>query len=134
MRRALDVYRDARTVLVDEFGIEPRRELRDLQQAILTERGSPVERDRAAFFGRTRELDELARASRTRLRDAGACSCSSANPESARVAWLTSWSRRRGRAEHAFWSDAAGRRGARQRTGLGCRRYGHESGPPSPVP
>ena len=32
---ALQVYRDARRVLVDELGIEPTRELRDLERAIL---------------------------------------------------------------------------------------------------
>jgi DNA-binding SARP family transcriptional activator/ABC-type branched-subunit amino acid transport system substrate-binding protein len=32
---ALDVYRDARPVLVDELGIEPTRELRDLERDIL---------------------------------------------------------------------------------------------------
>ena len=34
---ALDAYREARDALVDELGIEPGRELRDLQQAILNQ-------------------------------------------------------------------------------------------------
>ena len=34
---ALEAYQQARTVLVDELGIEPGRELRELQQAILTQ-------------------------------------------------------------------------------------------------
>jgi DNA-binding SARP family transcriptional activator len=67
---ALDVYRDARTALVEELGIEPRRELRELQQAILNqdpalelsaEQASAIEQDRAAFFGRALELEELAK-------------------------------------------------------------------------
>ena len=71
---ALEAYRDARTTLVEELGIEPGRELRELQQAILaqdpaldaprrTARGraayaTPAP-DGAAFVGRDRELDEL---------------------------------------------------------------------------
>jgi DNA-binding SARP family transcriptional activator len=34
---ALDVYQDARRALVDELGIEPRRELRDLHQRMLNQ-------------------------------------------------------------------------------------------------
>ena len=34
---ALDAYQDARKALVEELGIEPRRELRELQQAILNQ-------------------------------------------------------------------------------------------------
>jgi DNA-binding SARP family transcriptional activator len=64
---ALDVFQDARTALVEELGIEPRRELRELQQAILNQ--DPVldlaaeqisaESPRGVFVGRGRELEEL---------------------------------------------------------------------------
>jgi DNA-binding SARP family transcriptional activator len=64
---ALEAYRDARKVLVEEVGIEPRRELRDLQQSILNQdpaldlvaEQAPLESTRGAFVGRERELDEL---------------------------------------------------------------------------
>ena len=69
---ALDVYHDARRALTEELGIEPGRELRDLQQAILRQdpaldpsageacaRGAGTP---ALFVGRERELAELARA------------------------------------------------------------------------
>ena len=65
---ALDVFMAARTALTDELGIEPGRELRDLQEAIL--RQDPVldlpaggERTssprRGVFVGRERELAQL---------------------------------------------------------------------------
>jgi DNA-binding SARP family transcriptional activator len=67
---ALDAYQAARRTLVDEFGIEPARELRQLQQQILNQDASldlgvqPVA-DAAAvpedgLVGRERELAELA--------------------------------------------------------------------------
>ena len=65
---ALNAYQEARTALVDELGIEPSRELRDLHQAILNQDpaldlvASPAsERDstRGAFVGREAELAEL---------------------------------------------------------------------------
>src|SRR6476660_5155953 len=65
---ALDAYRDGRAALVEELGIEPRRELRDLQQAILEQdpeldlaggvEAAP-ERPGGFFVGRDAELDEL---------------------------------------------------------------------------
>jgi DNA-binding SARP family transcriptional activator len=64
---ALETYRDARSALVDELGIEPGRALRELHQAILEQ--DPVldlapapapARGGARFVGRTRELVELA--------------------------------------------------------------------------
>jgi DNA-binding SARP family transcriptional activator len=65
---ALEVYQSGRSALVEELGIEPGRELRELHQAILqqdpqldvgaaAERG--VEPARSAFVGRERELAEL---------------------------------------------------------------------------
>ena len=65
---ALESYADARRTLVEELGIEPGRELRELQQAIL--RQDPVldrspggeeapEPSRGVFVGRERELAEL---------------------------------------------------------------------------
>jgi DNA-binding SARP family transcriptional activator len=65
---ALEAYQDARFRLVEELGIEPRRELRELQQAILKQdpaldlvaaSNPAVDSGRAAFVGRERELGEL---------------------------------------------------------------------------
>src|SRR5205814_1774251 len=39
---ALDVYRRGRQTLVDELGLEPGAELRDLERAILADEGEPV--------------------------------------------------------------------------------------------
>ena len=69
---ALQAYRDSRQVLVDQLGIEPGRELRELHQAIagqdprLDLQGQTLvlalreARRSAAFVGRQRELSELA--------------------------------------------------------------------------
>lgn len=67
---ALEAYQDVRRVLVDELGIEPGRELRELEQAILRQdpvldlapasmrtRSDPESQGR--FVGRERELEEL---------------------------------------------------------------------------
>ena len=70
---ALEAYQDARRTLVDELGIEPGRELRDLQQAILAQDSSldldltssgvasavVVDIASTTFVGRERELAEL---------------------------------------------------------------------------
>jgi len=66
---ALRVYQEARRALVDELGIEPSRELRDLHQAILrqdpglepAEPRAPEARadERRAFVGREPELAQL---------------------------------------------------------------------------
>jgi DNA-binding SARP family transcriptional activator len=68
---ALESYREARLALVEELGIEPGRELRDLEQAILRQEESlelvapaPAElegpvRGAGTFVGRERELAEL---------------------------------------------------------------------------
>ena len=65
---ALEAYQDARRALTDELGIEPGRELRDLQQAILNQDSAlnqeiadeiTAEPSRGIFVGRTRELSEL---------------------------------------------------------------------------
>jgi DNA-binding SARP family transcriptional activator len=65
---ALDVYQDARRVLVEELGIEPGRELRELEQAILRQdpaldlaptRAQPRAEDQRTFVGREAELDDL---------------------------------------------------------------------------
>jgi DNA-binding SARP family transcriptional activator len=65
---ALAAYADARHVLVEELGIEPGPELRELQQAILRQEPAldrrPVveeapEPSRGVFVGRERELGEL---------------------------------------------------------------------------
>ena len=68
---ALEAYRAARRVLVEELGIEPSRELRELEQAILQHDPSLDLRAAAAaeevsppgvFVGRAAELQELDRA------------------------------------------------------------------------
>jgi len=63
---ALDVYRDTRTTLVEELGIEPSRELQDLERAILAHDRSlerpgarPPPRAAGAFVGRGAELAAL---------------------------------------------------------------------------
>jgi DNA-binding SARP family transcriptional activator len=75
---ALQAYRDSRQVLIDQLGIEPGRELRELHQAIAGQDrrldlpgqtqvlALREARRSAAFVGRQRELSELAGA----LRDA----------------------------------------------------------------
>jgi DNA-binding SARP family transcriptional activator len=66
---ALEVYRDTRGVLVDELGIEPGKQLRELEDAILrqdpvldrvvTVEGAAPEQSRGTFVGRQRELETL---------------------------------------------------------------------------
>jgi DNA-binding SARP family transcriptional activator len=63
---ALEAFRAARAALTDELGIEPGRELRELQQAILEqdpglEVAEPA-RASSTFVGRERELAELSAA------------------------------------------------------------------------
>ena len=75
---ALAAYREARRALVDELGIEPGRQLQELEQSILRQDGSldlpvsagtrPGRRAAGVFVGRERELAELAPA----LEDAAA--------------------------------------------------------------
>jgi DNA-binding SARP family transcriptional activator len=67
---ALAAYRDARRTLVDELGIEPGRQLHELEQSILRQDAAldlpispgtrPGRRAAGIFVGRERELDELA--------------------------------------------------------------------------
>jgi DNA-binding SARP family transcriptional activator len=69
---ALQAYRDSRQILIDQLGIEPGRELRELHQAIVGQdqrldlqgQSQTVAfreaRRSAAFVGRERELSELA--------------------------------------------------------------------------
>ncbi len=63
---ALAAYDEARRALVDELGIEPTKQLRDLQQAILRQdpvldrtAATPSEPRREAFVGRDAELEQL---------------------------------------------------------------------------
>ena len=65
---ALEVYQDARQALTDGLGIEPGRELRELQQAILRqdetldtarEKVAPTPAGSEALAGRAKELAEL---------------------------------------------------------------------------
>ena len=65
---ALDAYQQARTALVEELGIEPGRQLRELHQAILRQDAAldldaqaeqPVEPSRGVFVGREAEFAEL---------------------------------------------------------------------------
>jgi DNA-binding SARP family transcriptional activator len=69
---ALDAYKSARGVLVEEFGIEPSKSLRELEQAILrqdpsldlpatsAETPEAIEAERGSFVGRESELAEIA--------------------------------------------------------------------------
>ena len=67
---ALAAYREARRALVDELGIEPGRQLQELEQSILRQDASldlpvsagtrPGRRAAGVFVGRERELAELA--------------------------------------------------------------------------
>ena len=97
---ALETYQAARRALVDELGIEPGRELRELHQAIL-QQDPGLDLRRSARAG-ARDAD-AARSSAARPSSpsssadsmmpspaAGACSCSSASPASARAVWLRS--------------------------------------------
>jgi predicted ATPase/DNA-binding SARP family transcriptional activator len=74
---ALDAYRAARQALVDELGLEPGPELRELEQAILRQDESLSRRPLPAgnvpvpvstMVGRRRELDEVASAFRGQTR------------------------------------------------------------------
>ncbi|MEA2353448.1 MAG: eukaryotic-like serine/threonine-protein kinase [Thermoleophilaceae bacterium] len=67
---ALDAYQDARAALTAELGIEPSRELRELQERVLNQDpeldhspppAAPDARAHASFVGRERELGELGR-------------------------------------------------------------------------
>src|SRR5439155_19793774 len=65
---ALEVYQAARGVLVEELGIEPSRDLRELHQAVLNQDpaldlvlpAAETDSARGAFIGREAELDALA--------------------------------------------------------------------------
>src|SRR3954470_11685270 len=68
---ALQAYRDARMALVEELGIEPGRQLQELEQAVLrqapspdagTVQARPGRRAAGVFVGRDREVDELSAA------------------------------------------------------------------------
>lgn len=64
---ALEMYRKTRAALVEELGIEPGRELRELEQRILRQdpgldvaiEETPLDATRGVFVGRERELEEL---------------------------------------------------------------------------
>ena len=148
---ALEVYQDARRALTEELGIEPGRELRELQQAILrqdptldrrTHAGPPAdsgaaatsEPSRGAFVGRERELAELAGALEDALAGRGR-----PGPAGGRARDRQEPARRRaagqGRALEAracSWA-AAGRRAAPPPTGRGCSRCAPTSAMRSPT-
>ena len=79
---ALESYQ-RRSVLVDELGIEPGRQLRELHQVLnrdpaldlVAVQAAPTESSRAAFVGREREL-KIGHSLGTPLPGAGVCSCS----------------------------------------------------------
>jgi DNA-binding SARP family transcriptional activator len=59
---ALEVYRDTRATLVEELGIEPGRELQELEARILSQDPGldlPAEAEQETLVGRERELTEL---------------------------------------------------------------------------
>jgi DNA-binding SARP family transcriptional activator len=77
---SLETYQDARTALTEELGIEPSRDLQELQQAILHQDPAldhvgldeaPAEPARGLFVGRGRELAELSGALDDALSGAG---------------------------------------------------------------
>jgi eukaryotic-like serine/threonine-protein kinase len=76
---ALGAYQEARRVLVEELGIEPSRELRELHQAVLRQDPSldlrraaePVTGTAGVFVGREVELAELRAALETALAGSG---------------------------------------------------------------
>ena len=104
---ALEAYRDARRTLVEELGIEPGRELRELEQAILTQDasldpaggGEPATSRRPSAAGRRVRRPRVGagravvgprgRAGRPRA----ACASSPASPASARAGSPKRWSR-----------------------------------------
>ena len=126
---ALAAYQDARRVLVEELGIEPGRELQDLERAILRQDASldlPAAAETAdrTLVGRERELGVLRQALDARSPGAAASSCSAARRASARAGSRTSshsgrasWARRPS-------SAAPGKPAAHRPTGRGRRRSG----------
>ena len=141
---ALEAYRDARHVLVDELGIEPGRELQELEGAILSHdqeldrrsrrlRAGAPSRPGAIFVGRGRELGELLRGLDDALpRPRVALSGS-------RRAGHRQEPPRGGAGEHtpapvapAFSSAAAGKRVELPPTGPGCNRSGDTFGERDP--
>ena len=124
---ALDVYRDARTTLVEELGLEPGRELEKLERAILThdpalERPGEPQAPRApgVFVGRGAELRTVLVRSRTRVTGAAACCCCRANPGSGRPGWRTRWWRMRAIRASTRRAAGAGRMAGLPPTGRGC--------------
>ena len=91
---ALDAYQAARTALVEQLGLEPGRQLRELHQAILAQdaaldlrprpRGRPS-RTGAASWAASPSSPSSSPASIVPSPGAGACSCSPASPGSARA-------------------------------------------------
>ena len=117
---ALEAYREARLALVEELGIEPGRELRDLEQAILRQEaalelvsappGAPGARSRRLRRAASRELAELLACLDAALAGRGAgWSSSPASPGSARAGWRASSRRGPGSAARGCSRDAAGR-------------------------
>jgi DNA-binding SARP family transcriptional activator len=131
---ALAAYREARRVLVEELGIEPSQELRELEQAILRqdsslahvatpEVGAEPDDSAGVFVGRERELEALRSGLDSVLVGHGRCSFWSASPESGRAGSRRMLRAKRRRAVRTSSSAARGRPAALPPTGRGCSRY-----------
>ena len=130
---ALGAYRDARSALVEELGIEPGRTLQELEQAILrqdpsldpgTLQARPGRRAAGAFC-RTRPRGRRSSQPRstTQPQVAAASSSSAARAGSARRGSRTRSPAVRRMAACECSGGAARRRKGRRRTGSGRRRY-----------
>ena len=142
---ALEAYREARRALVDELGIEPGRELRELERRSCARTRRSTSGRRAAaepraepaaapFVGRERELAELAAALDDALAGRGG-SCSSAGEPGigkSRLADELARQAARARRARARRPLLGGRRRA-GRTGRGCRRCAPTCATPTPT-
>jgi DNA-binding SARP family transcriptional activator len=132
---ALQAYRDARRTLTEELGIEPGRELKELEARILEQDPGlelheiPLEPEgesevgRGTFVGREAELEELGAGLAAAIAGRGGLFLLVGEPGIGKSRLAEEVVRRGRRAGHeSCWADA-GRPAALQRTGRGCNRY-----------